>query len=792
MPRFLNSTPVRLALALLGITLFAILVYRAGAADLLENIRTLGRGLILIIALGGVAHIVKTAAWRITLLDEKRHVPFARLFGLRLASEAAGLLGLVGQAFGESLRVSFLGSKIPVASRIASVALDRAFFIVSTTTVTIAGLIALLVSVPMPRKLAVCAGLFACVLLTGIILAAVAVRNRWGVLSGTTKALGRLPFLGQWLKPGTIVQSVEHELLEFWHGLPGMFCLSLSLNILCQFLAILELYLALDLMGFHVGLAAALAAEALTKLTNTLGALTPGNVGLYEGGNMLIAKLFGISGAAGLAVALSRRCRAIFWAIVGGLWFVLSKRNRTRIASNDTTPVSTSHGPVAVILASYENPHPQAGSPLTLVHGLPVLLRAILRARKAGASRILVASDVVSASWQKHSLMSTGRIPGGVEFVELGPGESAISSLFSRLADQEQGRLVIIDGGCIYHPCLYRLLAEWKGDKDALTVTCCGEPVGIYALSAELTAELGRQVPPEIVDHSELHRALTTRFSFECIEIEPDKWHRVLPQDQETAEQKLDRWVIKDTDGVFARLNRKVSIPISHQLIKFPVTPNMVSIFTLGVSVLAGLFYTCGDYWNMLLAAALSLFASILDGSDGEVARFKLLESDFGCWLETICDYLYYLLIYGGMAIGLARSSGDTVYLHLCGLFFFGAIATFIIALIQRQRLTNGHPEQLLEIWQKKAENRPTNLLLYIGRRLEFLIRRCFLPYALLVFAAFNITHVAFFLSVVGVNAAWVISLYSLLSFTPVKAPQRLGTRPAGQVPKMPEARVGI
>jgi hypothetical protein len=24
------------------------------------------------------------------------------------------------------------------------------------------------------------------------------------------------------------------------------------------------------------------------------------------------------------------------------------------------------------------------------------------------------------------------------------------------------------------------------------------------------------------------------------------------------------------------------------------------------------------------------------DGCDGEVARLKLLESDFGCWLETV------------------------------------------------------------------------------------------------------------------------------------------------------------
>ena len=71
----------------------------------------------------------------------------------------------------------------------------------------------------------------------------------------------------------------------------------------------------------------------------------------------------------------------------------------------------------------------------------------------------------------------------------------------------------------------------------------------------------------------------------------------------------------------------------------------MVTLFTLGVSFLAGVFFARGGYWNTLLGALLSVWASILDGCDGEVARLKLQVSKLGCWLETICDYLYYLFI---------------------------------------------------------------------------------------------------------------------------------------------------
>ena len=87
---------------------------------------------------------------------------------------------------------------------------------------------------------------------------------------------------------------------------------------------------------------------------------------------------------------------------------------------------------------------------------------------------------------------------------------------------------------------------------------------------------------------------------------------------------------------MYAQLNRKISITNQPQLIKLPITANMVSIFTLGVGLCSAAFFALGGYWNTLFGAFFCLFSSILDGCDGEVARLKLLESDFGCWLETV------------------------------------------------------------------------------------------------------------------------------------------------------------
>ncbi len=763
---------LRLVAGILGLALLTYLVWRAGPAKLFASISTLGWGLGLVIAWGAVSHLVKTWAWRVTLLDEKHHVSFVRMLGLRLGSEAVGQLGILGQAFGETLRVSLLSSTMPLASGITSVTLDRAFFILSGAVVTAVGMVAVLLVLPLPHALSLYAVVFAVILLGVIVVTAQAVRKRWPVFSGSARALSRVRYFRRWIeRERSLIHLVENKLLDFYHHTPGAFWGSFALNLACHAAAIFEVYLILWLMGVKMSFIAALAIEALTKLVNVVGVFNPGNIGTYEGGNMLIVKIFGLSAAAGLTLAFTRRLRAIFWAGVGTLWMVvLSKsRNAATSVAQKTTQTKRPAGPIAIILANHLSGDHSFQSQLPEVGALPVLLRAILGAQKAGASRIIVVVDEATRSWVVRDLQRTRRLPGSLEWFQLGAGETSFASFLGQLVGVEEN-LILIAGDRTYHPSLHRRAAEWSGATDALALTSGNQLVGIYALSPAAVADLAQNGPSPIDGIEELDAWLASAHAIEREEVPADQWQRILtPQDCLAAERKLDRWLVKPTDGVFARMNRRVSIPISRQLLRFPITPNMVSLFTLGVSFLAGMFFAFGGYWNMLLGALLSVFASILDGCDGEVARLKLQESDFGCWLETICDYLYYLFIFAGMTIGLVRSSGTRGYLVWGGLLLFGAVASFIITGLQRHRLTAGRPEQLLAVWQKQADDRRSNPFLYIGRHTEFIVRRCFMPYALLFFALLNLTQVVFVLAALGANVVWLIALYSHHTFSAIQ-----------------------
>jgi hypothetical protein len=117
------------------------------------------------------------------------------------------------------------------------------------------------------------------------------------------------------------------------------------------------------------------------------------------------------------------------------------------------------------------------------------------------------------------------------------------------------------------------------------------------------------------------------------------------------------------------------------------------------------------------------------------------------------------------MAIGLIRNSDEKMYLIWGVLLLFGTVMSFLVTGLGRHRLATGRPEQYLGIWQAKAEDRRSNPILYFGRYTEFIIRRCFMPYALLFFAVFNLTKVVFFSAAIGANLVWLISLYSYCAF---------------------------
>jgi phosphatidylglycerophosphate synthase len=118
----------------------------------------------------------------------------------------------------------------------------------------------------------------------------------------------------------------------------------------------------------------------------------------------------------------------------------------------------------------------------------------------------------------------------------------------------------------------------------------------------------------------------------------------------------------KPQDGfVSLLLNRPISRCITSVLLKLPVHPNAWTISIFILPLIASVFLLRGDYFSIVIGAAIFQVFSILDGCDGEIARAKNLESKVGERLDYFCDFAGSLLYVLTLGVGLHRSSEGIV-----------------------------------------------------------------------------------------------------------------------------------
>jgi len=225
--------------------------------------------------------------------------------------------------------------------------------------------------------------------------------------------------------------------------------------------------------------------------------------------------------------------------------------------------------------------------------------------------------------------------------------------------------------------------------------------------------------------------------------------------DLAAAEHTIRRASYKDTDAMIARFNRRISLPISVALISTPLTANQLSVILVAIGFYSGWLFSLGHYWTGVLAAFLSLAASVLDGCDGEIARLKYQESKLGCWIETFGDYSYYLAIFVGLIIGAVRQTHSDAYHWFGGIALVGTLLSFAILIFLRSRITAGHPEKLSAVMQTRFLSEPT-VWSRIIVQVSVAATRAGMPYGIMGFALVNALPGVVVLAAIGANVYWI------------------------------------
>lgn len=142
-------------------------------------------------------------------------------------------------------------------------------------------------------------------------------------------------------------------------------------------------------------------------------------------------------------------------------------------------------------------------------------------------------------------------------------------------------------------------------------------------------------------------------------ESERKPWkHLASRREIPACERRFLRYNGKSQDGLVSRhVNRPLSRSLTRWLLKLPLVPSVWSALIFALPVAAAFAFLEGTYLSFIIGATIFQLYSVLDGCDGEIARAKFLQSDFGRRLDSFCDLLGNVLLALTLGIGLSRQA---------------------------------------------------------------------------------------------------------------------------------------
>jgi phosphatidylglycerophosphate synthase len=760
----------------LGVLLFVGALYYINLALTLETVQRLGVGLPLALLFSGIWHAARTWAWA-WCFPHPGQVSFLRLARVRLSAEAFSYLTVRGIA-GEPLKVVLLSDRVDAREATAAVALERLAYIVGTVIIVGIGSLGAIVGLPLTRGWFRVFRAFAIAAAVMTTMAIVVITGKGNYVEALLRRIdGTFRSSVTTGRVGRFVIAVERLMLDLVRGNPLRLGVLLGTTVASYLLMALEAWVLLRASGVEISANAAVAVETFSRVASFASAFIPANLGALEASSLAAVAAVGAAGG-GAALALGRRIRGLFWAGIG--LAIYPRGSRPSVRASDDRDCGRSRHPRATLLYLPFDPEVRV-DPRTRVAGLSIAERVIRAAGRAGFDRVVIWLPRSAGATFEAAIRSAVATAGGDVILATTRAEWNEAIRMSTTLVP----MTAIGGGTVVSPALFAAAQQVSAAS--------GEYRDVPAGPAWPQSGVLRVSAVDACDVTRLQAALARRRRRACpLPSGADvsngaamlAMRIVQPGDIPAAEAIIRRSSYKGTDGMLARFNRRMSVPISVALIRTPLTANQLSVGLVALGFYSAWLFSLGHYWTGALGALISLAASVLDGCDGEIARLKYQESALGCWIETFGDYSYYLAIFAGLSVGAVRQTHAPIFYWLGGAAIAGSLLTFALLLYLRKRITNGQPERLHAIARDRvrSEQSPGSSLIL---KLSFVATRAAMPYGILAFAILNILPAIVVLAAIGSNVYWI----SLIVRLPRLLGDSVGIRDQGAAVEVLEFR---
>ncbi len=394
--------------------------------------------------------------------------------------------------------------------------------------------------------------------------------------------------------------------------------------------------------------------------------------------------------------------------------------------------------------------HDDGDSPLALLRtgGIPNLKRVLLTLQRKGVRRFFVITGRHDAAI-RTALADDPKLRG-LDIVWVATpdakteGEAILAARFLL-----QGDFLLVSGDRVFAPDILDRLQEEHLEGVTLAAERDATWTGLASCDVELfdaLEELRNTDSPVELQRAFAHLAAAGRARI--ADVQGCYWHDLRDA---AARRKANRLLLNslrkpEVDGVIARnLNRHFSLFLTRLLMNTGVRPNHITFVTLLVSLgacLAAALASPESAWMLAAGAVLWQLASMLDGTDGELARLKFQTSKFGEWFDTIVDDTGRLVFFLGLGYGTTVVTGNPLWFRLMLVTVVMLVALSVRLYWQLRQIGAGSHYALA--WTSDHDQpRADTAFTRFWQRLEFLSRRDYYIFACMVMTLIGLPTLA-------------------------------------------------
>lgn len=311
---------------LLGLGLLIYVINRVGLQPIFDALLRIGFfGFLILLAISGSRHVLRTIAMRAAVPAEHRRFNFFTAFSARLGGEAISFLTFTGPLLGEATKVALLRRRVPLTYGVPALVVDNLLYNLSVVFFILSGACVMLFTYSLPPLVYYSLIGIAIVAALGIAAAALAAKRRIMLMTWFLDQMARLRLSPRViLKRRQHIYHIESKVYDFYKHHPGVFFGMIACDLLAHLSSVVEVYVTLRMLGYQPNVAQAFIIESLTKVINFVFAFVPGTIGVYEYGTKIILETLGYAAAIGLTLAVVRKAGTIFWTSIGLL--ILTQR----------------------------------------------------------------------------------------------------------------------------------------------------------------------------------------------------------------------------------------------------------------------------------------------------------------------------------------------------------------------------------------------------------------------------------------------------------------------------------